>query len=249
MRGCTVLETVLEDTSVKATMGVFRIKFPQSVLNTGEKRGQQPFTAAKAKDVREALLECANVVSDFGGTDNVATRMVQGVSIFGVAPSCAERAPERQLLGHLRYQCSGSREVLMCSTSVLGDVASKLGIAYNGQGFFEYMGELMDLTMTSEGIKTVEAFGGTIHHHKVVPGDLMFIPIGTVVWERALGDQYNIGFRTSHLTGNASSITAFKSAVEQHRAAVNNPASPMVKFWDAAIGELDKKGPAGASAA
>ena len=60
------MESVVNETSVKASLGVFRIKFPQTVATSEEKRGQQPFANNKAKDLREAILEAANITSDFG---------------------------------------------------------------------------------------------------------------------------------------------------------------------------------------
>ena len=105
----------------------------------------------------------------------------------------------------------------------MNDFGQKLGIAYGGGGFFEYLRSILDQMMTDDGIIILSDLLGIVHHHVTLPGQLMYIPIASAVWERTLGDQYVIGFRTGHLSGDEGSKASMNALVEQHRAACSDP--------------------------
>ena len=186
--------------------------------------------------MRERLLEAAVTNGDCAGVENVASRMVQAVSMFGCAPGCAERSIERQGLGHIRYQTGGQRELLVCSLSLLSDMAGKLGMAYQGDGFFKYLKGIMDQSLTKEALELVQEVGGQIFHHLMKPGHLMYLPVASCVWERTVGDQYVVGFRNGHMSGSPASVSVFANMVDQHKAALSDPENSMVKVWDLSLG-------------
>ena len=191
--------------------------------------------------MRERLLEAACITSDLKGVDTVASRMVGAVSMFGCAPGCAERSLERQGLGHLRYATSGQRELLVCSFSVLNDIAQQLGVVYKDEGFMEFLQTIMDSVGTEDSIKLLDAAGsGIISHHLMKPGELMYLPVASLTWERVVGDQFVIGFRTAHVSASVASRDVMTTMAEQYRAALNNADNPMVKFWDHAMALMGK---------
>ena len=237
------IDTCMTDSSVKATVGVFRIKFPISPAvcsPEAEKRGQQPFVNSKSSGVREAMLDTCLARGNSVGkpADNVASRMVESVSMSGMAPGCGIRALERQSLGQCRFQLQGQREVLAVSFDTLLEVATKLGADYSGEGFSNYVNKIMDTLMSKDGLRVLGELDAKhkVHHHLQKPGQTMYVPCATAIWERTAGDQFVLGFRTSHLGGTETSVATFADMVNRHRATVvDAEKDAMVAFWDCAL--------------
>ena len=226
----------LEDRSVKASLGVFRIQYPGSQMAKTQGTGQTPYAGDKKSTVREVLLAAAPGCASGGMSEklqgSIAGKVVNGVSFFGTNPGTRAWALERQGMACVRFAVQGTREVIVTDFKSVADYAAKMAWMKPADAdFFDWVSEVLNSIGDEEKLNVFSQQGGEFQKAVVPVEAALFVPFGSFVKERVLGNVTSLGVRVSVLDTTQSNLTTFEEMRSQYMSSLGGTPTALAKFW------------------
>ncbi|CAK0837426.1 unnamed protein product [Prorocentrum cordatum] len=199
------MSKIVQERSVKAAVGIFKIQYPSSVQASEDGRGQTPF-ANKQK-------------------------AVESVSLFACSSGASYTGLEKHGLATMRYTIAGQREYAVLSWTDLLAYATKVGTEMKDSSTIEEFTEgIVNSLNSKESLDVYKEAGRKIYRGIAGPESTSFLPMGCIIVERMLGDSNVIGFRTGSLYSSTAPMESFKSYADCYKN-VHGEENPVSKFW------------------
>ena len=217
--------------TIKAAMGIFRIRFPASEARK-DGGGQEVLAGDKVPKLREALLEGASDHKPLPAAwkNKPAEKVFQQVALYATTSQHPTlQGWERQGLASCRYQETGTREILaICVKDLLSFAADANVQRDEGMSYKDFLDKVLDaLRSALDGFKDQ---GGVIYKTMLRPMEFCYMPMGYYVLERTVGDVHGYGYRTAAYDNNAENLTVLELMKSQMEAAAGQGHS-LVRFW------------------
>eukprot|EP00959_Pyramimonas_sp_CCMP1952_P211144 4418937-Pyramimonas_sp.AAC.1 len=146
IKKCTTVSDLMSDRSIRAAMGVFRIQLPSSAMYKSEGRGYGPCHADMSNALRAALASYAPTGFEVpSGLDNtLLQKTFKQLLMFGQDISYKNCSLERQGLAAVRYQLTGTRQIVVFNYRALLDYSvSANSVRGENQDLFDWMADLI----------------------------------------------------------------------------------------------------------
>lgn len=226
----SVLVELLSDRAAESAISVFKIQYPTTSQAQCDKRGQTPYNSPSCAKIREALVEMVPKGLATDSSDMVG-KLVSAVSLFGCSPGLLYSGTEKHSLPTVRYTVAGSREIAVIAFKDLEGYAKQIGKDFReSKDFFADIAELVGTLADTDSMDALVASGGKVFRSIVGPGSLAYIPFGSWVIERTIGDISVIGVRTAHLSISSVPCESF-GALRAAHLAVQGREHALSKFW------------------
>ncbi|CAK0876573.1 unnamed protein product, partial [Prorocentrum cordatum] len=239
------MSKIVQERSVKAAVGVFKIQYPSSVQAGKDGRGQTPFANEQKDHIRKAMLETgpgATIKYKSTGANDpntLAVKAVESVSLFACSSGASYTGLEKHGLATVRYTIAGQREYAVLSWTDLLAYATKVGTEMKDSSTIEEFTQgIVNSLNSKESLDVYKEAGGKIYRGIAGPESTSFLPMGCIIVERTLDDSNVIGFRTGSLYSSTAPMESFKSYAECYKN-VHGVENPVSKFWSMLQGMIE----------
>ncbi|CAK0862537.1 unnamed protein product [Prorocentrum cordatum] len=239
------MSKIVQERSVKAAVGVFKIQCPSSVQASKDGRGQTPFANEQKDHIRNAMLVTGpGTTIKYKSTrandpNALAVKAVESVSLFACSSWASYTGLEKHGLATMRCTIAGQREYAALSWTDLLAYATKVGTEMKDSSTIEEFTQgIVNSLNSKESLDVYKEAGGKIYRGIAGPESTSFLPMGCIIVERTLGDSNVIGFRTGSLYSSTAPMESFKSYAECYKN-VHGVENPVSKFWSMLQGMIE----------
>ena len=153
--------------------------------------------------------------------------MINQVSVFGTHPGTRQWTLERQGLASVRCAVQGSREVMVTDFKSIADYAAKMEWMKPADAdFFEWLSEVLGSIVEKDQLDVFLGQGGEMRSAIVDPDQALFVPLGSFVKGRILGDTVVVGVRASILDPCEANLKTFEEMRAQYVGALGETTTP-----------------------
>ena len=132
----------------------------------------------------------------------------------------------------VRFAVQGTREVIVTDFKSVADYAAKMAWMKPADAdFFDWVSEVLNSIGDEEKLNVFSQQGGEFQKAVVPAEAALFVPFGSFVKERVLGNVTSLGVRVSVLDTTQSNLTTFEEMRSQYMSSLGGTPTALAKFW------------------
>jgi len=233
-----VLKSLMEEKAIAASLGIYRIqcKTQQTMKDFG--RHQMPLQADRKQRISELLLQCGPDDRIEMPREHCMGASLLQVSVWAAAPTMASCAIERNGIGNIRYQVSGSRLVVVASFAALEKIGMATKVEWQEDDLVSY-GKRVLQNVSQECVAECDGIWKTT----IGPGEVLVVPPGHFIAEKTVPvkagelsveeerNSYVFGLRVHHLDKSGASVLEHMVKCQESKAKKGKSDETAI-FWN-----------------